>query len=33
MDEMLGSLTLQDLLERQQAKEANPEIVRLVSIE
>jgi Rrf2 family protein len=30
MDAMLSSLTLQDLLERQQAKEANPEIVRLV---
>jgi Rrf2 family protein len=31
IDEMLASLTLQDLLERQQSKEANPEIVRLVS--
>jgi Rrf2 family protein len=30
MDAMLASLTLQDLLTRQQAKEANPEIVRLV---
>ena len=30
MDAMLASLTLRDLLERQQAKETNPKIVRLV---